>query len=150
MVLFANSLKITVKDLPAKACDSLVNWNTPFKTHSNFYHVNEKIRNVSNSFEMHHEKIGTGEPHYHSKQQCSSKWRFIYIFIDFASVLYKTVLKQYPLEQAFFPALPREIGVLLENLNFVNSRNGILFLYIIKDCTIIVVMNRLKYTLKPQ
>ena len=51
---------------------------------------------------MHHEKISTGEPHYHNKQQCSSKWRFIYIFIDFASVLYKTVLKQYPLEQAFF------------------------------------------------
>ena len=38
-------------------------------TNSNFYQVNEKIRNVSNAFEIHHELTGTGEPVYRSKRE---------------------------------------------------------------------------------
>ena len=59
LILFAEPLKITVKRLPAitdypptKTCDGLMNKNTSFGTHSNFFQVNEKIRNVSHAFEM--------------------------------------------------------------------------------------------------
>ena len=56
-------------------------------------------------------------------------------------------MKILPFEQAY---LPREIDLLLGNWNLANSRNGILKLYIIKDITIIVIMNRLKYISNPQ